>query len=186
MKIAPWIIISVLIGLLFLQRECHRCTECTEITKTDTLYIAGDSIPVPYPVITPGKPYPVPYPVPADVDTALILADFFSKVQDKIILADDSSVFVSIEYLVTQNRLKWIKPFIQNRRATTIINNTTIIESVKPRNKIFAGVGVWRSLTSFGLAPSLALLTKKDHLYSFSYDLINKDAYFTLYWKIGK
>jgi hypothetical protein len=127
-----------------------------------------------YPVITPGEPVPVPYPVPADVDTNDIFAAFFAKVQDKITLADDSSIFVSIEYLITQNRLKWIIPTIQNRRSTTIIHNTSIIESVKPGNKYFVGIGLGRSITSFGLAPSIALLTKKDHLYSFSYDGLTK------------
>jgi hypothetical protein len=160
MKIAPWIIISVLIGLLFLQMECHRCPELPENNcDSDTLYIPGDPYPKPYPVVAIVYHDSIVYDtVPQKVDTALILKDYFAKIYGHDTIADDSSVFVAVNYMVTQNRLKWLKPAIQNRKPTTIIQNTSIIEKYEPRLKLFAGVGVGRSLTSFGLAASISVV----------------------------
>lgn len=188
MKTAPWIIISVLILLLVLQQECHHCPDVgNTVSKTDTCYIAGDTVIRELPVVIPSKPDSiVPQPIPANIDSAAVAMAFYSKVFGNAILVDDTSMYAGFNYLIEQNRLQWFIPKVANRRPTAIIHNTSIIESVKPRNKFFAGVGIGRSMNEFGLAPSVALLTKKDHLYSVSYDLINKDMYFTMYWKIGR
>jgi hypothetical protein len=47
------------------------------------------------------------------------------------------------------------------------------------------GLGIGRSVNSFGLAPSLLYISKRQSAYSLSYDLFNKDAYFTLYYKLN-
>lgn len=186
MKVAPWIIISVLIILLVLQRECHRCPVCPEaITTTDTCYIAGDTVIRELPAVIPPKPDSIiPQPIPADIDSAAIAKIFFSKVYGYAVLVDDSSMYAGFKYMIEQNRLMWFIPEVANRKATTIIHNTSIIESVKPKLKVFAGIGVGRSFNSFGLAPSVALLTERDHLYAIHYDIINSDFYATAYWKI--
>jgi hypothetical protein len=186
MKTAPWIIISVLIILLVLQRECHRCPDVTEpVAKTDTVYIPGDPYPVSYPVYVPVRYDSIVYDTSLrEVDSFAIVKDYLAEVYGHAVLIDDSSAFLKINYMVCENRLKYVIPIFQNKRATTIIHNTTVIESVKPKTKIFAGVGVGRSLTSFALAPSLALLSKKDHLYTMSYDVINNDVYVSMYWKL--
>jgi hypothetical protein len=186
MKTAPWIIIIVLILLLVLQRECHRCPVCPEaITTTDTCYIAGDTVIRELPAVIIPKPDSIiPQPIPTNIDSAAIAKIYFSKVYGYAVLVDDSSMYAGFKYMIEQNRLQWFIPEVANRRATAIIHNTTVIESVKPKNKYFAGIGVGRSFNSFGLAPSVALLTKRDHLYSIHYDILNKDLYATAYWKI--
>ena len=186
-RISPaWMIIVILILLLFLQRECHHCPDVRNIvSKTDTCYIVGDSIPYPYPIITTVKVDSIIHDTTfRKVDTALILADYFAKVYGNQILADDSSVFVSVQYMVTQNRLAWMLPSIANRKPTAIIQNTTVINQPVLRTKFFAGIGVGRSPTEFGLTANALLLTKNDHAYSLSYDFLNHDVYCTLYWKI--
>jgi hypothetical protein len=186
MKVAPWIIISVLIILLVLQRECHRCPVCPEaITTTDTCYIAGDTVIRELPAVIPPKPDSViPQPIPADIDSAAIAKILFSKVYGYAVLVDDSSMYAGFKYMIEQNRLMWFIPEVANRKATTIIHNTSIIESVKPRNKYFAGIGVGGNQTKFGLALSFAMLTKRDNLHALDFDVINREIWFRTYWKI--
>jgi hypothetical protein len=191
MKTALWIIIIVLISLLIIQKECHRCPVAEPCPEPDTIQtikiVKGDSVPHELPAVKVPDPDSIkPQPVPAGIDSASVATAYFSKVYGYTVMVDDSSMYVGFKYLIEQNRLKWVIPNVQNRKPTAIIHNTTLIESVKKRNKYFAGVAVGRSFKSFGLAPSVAILTKKDHLYSVHYDVINKDLYFTVYYKIGK
>ncbi len=187
MKTAPWIIIIVLILLLFLQRECHRCPEYEEISDTtDTIYLPGDPVPIPYPVVEIRDRWITIYDtIIREVDTAAILRDYFAHRHGYDTLANDSSVFVAIGWHVTQNRLISLTPYIANRKPTTIIHRTTVIREVeKKRNQYFMGVGVGRSPDQFGLAGSLALFTRQQNLYSLHYDMLNKDFYVTFYWRI--
>lgn len=183
MKQAPWIIIAALLVVIVLMRECQRpCPECPEpVIKTDT--IKGDTVAVPYPVIVPKYITKVVHDtIPIDVDTAAILADYFAKVYGTDTLANDSSVFVSVDWMVMMNQLMWIRPHIMNRRATVVYQ--TVMQMDKPRNRYFAGLGVGRSPNEFGLAPSVALLTKRQNLYTLNYDVLNQDIYFTVYFKL--
>ena len=191
MKTAPWIIISVLIGLLFFQRECHRCPKAEPCPEQDTIttitVMPGESMPQEKPKVIIQKYDSIVYKeVPANIDSAAVARAYYAQTYGYTVMVDNSTLYVGFDWMVEQNTLQYTIPKIANRKPTAIIHNTSIIESVKPRNKYFAGIGVGRSLNSFALAPSLALLIKKDHLYSFSYDLLNKDMYFTMYWKIGK
>lgn len=193
MKQAPWIIIIILLVALIITRECNRPDHLHDngnviaytIYRTDT--IKGDSIPVPYPVVKIVKEDSIVYiEVPTQIDTAAILADYFAKVYyQKHELVNDSDVLIQFDALVSENRLQFITPYVQLKRRTIINHYTTVMEATKPRNKYYAGLGTGRSLTSFGLAPSVALLNKKGNLYSLHYDVLHKDVYFTMYFKIG-
>jgi hypothetical protein len=187
MKITPWIIIIVLMTLLFLQRECTRLTpDILQKAEThDTIRIKGDSIPKPYPVIVIRENVKIVHDtIPRIVDTAFILQDYYSKKYGFDTIVNDSSVFIAIHYLVTQNRLIWLLPQVANKRATTIIRNTTYLSQDIPKHKLFTGAGFGRSPTSFGLTADLLLITKKENAYSISYDILNNDFYFTFYWQI--
>lgn len=190
MKTAPWIIIAVLLLVIIAMRECsptQNCAECDNQTIIhDTTIIQGDSIPVPYPVHHYDTIDSIVYrDIPAKVDTAAILADYFAQnFYLKRELVNDSDLLVRFDALVTENRLQFIRPYVQLKRRTIINHYTTVIEAEKPRNKYYAGLGLGRSLTSFGLAPSVALLNRKGNLYSIHYDVLHKEGYFTMYWKI--
>ncbi len=196
MKTAPWIIIIVLIVLLVIQRECHRCPECPEIEQvssqstTTNVVVPGDSIVIKGDTVwLDAKPVIIIDTVfeQLPIDTNAILADYYARKQGRWILVDDTSLFVAINFEVYKNRLQWVVPETQNRRPVLVqINETYNLyqEVIKARNKYFGGIGIGRSPESFGLAPSLALLNRKNNLYSLSYDVLNKDFYFTIYFQL--
>ena len=188
MKITPWIIIIVLMILLFLQRECTRPTSdiLQKAETNDTIRIKGDSIPIPYPVVVAGKDNLVIIhdTIPGLIDSAKIFQDYYAKIFGNLVLANDSNIYLSMDYLVTQNRLVWVKPKIQNKRNTVIIQKTAVINQEKTRNKYYTGLGIGRSPVSFGLSANLLMVNKKQNAYSLAYDAINNDFYFTFYWQI--
>jgi hypothetical protein len=188
MKTTPWILIIVLIILFVLQRECHRCQVCPEPTvTTSTSTIPGDPYPVPYPVVKIERHDSIIYKdVPADIDSASVAKAYYAEVYGKNrVIADDTSVFVSIDWMVTQNSLKTVKPYIQNRRAKTVINNTYVTNPPEDqKNKYYIGIGTGGNLNQFDIAPAIALVTKKDHLYTFEYQVFGKEYWFHTYWKI--
>jgi len=183
MKHTPWIIIVILILALVLQRECIRPDTVHTYTK-DTITIR-DTVLKAYPVIFVDTNFITIYDstiIIQHVDTSEIIRDYLAHRHGLETLVDDSNTFVSIEYHVHRNRLISVKPYIINRKPTSII--TTFLPEPVSYNKYFAGIAIGRSPTSFGIGASLALLNKKDHLYNLSYDFINKDVYFTLYFNI--
>lgn len=188
MKTAPWIIIGALIILLFLQRECtHPTPDILQPVEThNTIRIKGDSIPVPYPVVSAPKDSLifVHDTVAIRIDSAKVFADYYTKVYGSLVMANDSNVYVDFDYMVTQNRLVWVKPNIQIKRNTVIIQNTSIINRDMPSNSYYAGIGIGRSPESFGLSASLMMVNKKQNAYCLAYDAINNDFYFTFFWKI--
>lgn len=191
MKTAPWVIVIILLLIIIFQRECHRCPVADPCPEPDTIrtvkIVKGDSIPHELPVVLVPDPDSIKaQPVPAGIDSAAVAAAYFSKVYGYVKMVDDSSLYVGFRYLVEENKLRWVIPKIANRKTTAYYFNTTYVYKNPPKLKLFAGIGVGRSLNSFALAPSLALITKKDHLYSIHYDVINRDVYFSIYWKISK
>ncbi|RLD66572.1 MAG: hypothetical protein DRI84_04495 [Bacteroidetes bacterium] len=84
---------------------------------------------------------------------------------------------------ITQNKITSRKPTIKIFPHT--ISQTTYIRTIKPPNrKLYAGIGIGKNLNQFGLSPSLMYISKKENAYSISYDILNKDIYFTMFWKI--
>jgi hypothetical protein len=65
----------------------------------------------------------------------------------------------------------------------SVVTKTEFIPE-KKRNKVFVGAGVGRSLDQFGLTANVMLFTKREHAYQLSYDVLNNDMYFTMYWKL--
>lgn len=188
--------------LLFLQRECHRCPEPTEIVRVDTVY-QYDSIPYIPPPMFPKPGNVINQPIPKGIDSLAVARAYFSKRMGIDTLVNDSLYLLSLSWEVQENKPTFFQPTIVDRKPTTIISHTI---TEKPRNKVFVGIGVGGSPNrgklysirpddasgigvdgspnSFGLAPSAALYTKRENLYTASYDVINKDFYVTFFYKI--
>jgi len=167
-----WMIIAFLLLALILVRECNRSERFVGVNRTiyRTDTIKGDSILVPYPVVQIVKEDSIIYRIiPAQIDSAEVAS------------VDDTNIYITFDAMVSENRLRYILPHVQIRRPQVINYYTTVIHEEQPRTKVFAGAGIGRSVSSFGLAPSVALLTKREHLYSLHYDVINRDVYFSVW-----
>lgn len=184
MKDIPYVIIGVLLVWILILQECNQCDVCPDAIEIhDT--IKGDSIPY---IVT--KEVPVPKYIDTGktrwrylpIDTMAILAKYFAEVRYNDTLKNDTSALIVLRETVSCNLIQERELWFQNRRITAI--NTTIIPEQKKRNKIFAGVFTGIKLNGYGFGPSLMLNTKRDRSYALSYDAINKDFYFTLYFKL--
>lgn len=174
----PYIIIILLLLIIFFQRECHRCPDLppqSVITRVDTI---RDTLLITPPPITP-KPPKIEYiTIPSIVDTAYIIRDYFSRKYGEDTLIDTRDLFLTLRWEVQENKPTMFQPTIINRKPTTIIQHSI------PKNKYYAGINISGSKQSFSIAPSLALITKKESLYTLNYDLINKDISVGMYWKV--
>lgn len=188
MKSAPWIIIIVLLGIIFLQRECNPSIKKTDpnhniVVLIDTIYDTVEVLSVQYvPRISYIDTGSVVWRYHT-IDTALILSDYFSKYYYQDTLLNDSNALIILVDSITQNRISYRKP--QIRLYPRLIKQTTFVKQVsQPKTKLLVGIGIGRNSIHFALSPSLMLITKKQTAYSLSYDLINRDVYFTMYWKL--
>jgi hypothetical protein len=186
-KLFPWLIIVVLLGLLVLQRECQHCPDTpSALLHTDTIRMPGDTILYPYLVQVPTPYYLDTTPhIPLQVDTAAIIASFFTPVYYQDTFVNDTSYRLVLAEIVNQNRIQDRKLWVQNLRGKEYITTTqTIYQKETPRTKVYLGVSVGRWIDQFALGGSLAINTKKDHLYSLSYDCLNNSIYINSFWKI--
>lgn len=186
MKTTHWIIIIVLLGALFLQRECTpkvKCPECPQ-TTTDTIHDT----------ITKPTVHYIPKPIYTDtgsikwcfypVDTLLILSDYFSRHLYQDTLQNDSNALIVLTDTVSQNRIMYRYPQITLYPQT--IRQTTWVEVPKPsKNKFYLGMAIGRNPNQFSLAPSMLFQSKKGSGYSISYDLFTHDIYLGIYWHIS-
>lgn len=133
-----FVIIGVMAVILcfFIFRKPNIDTEI--ITIHDTIH--DDST---YEVLIP-KPYPVYKDTGSikwkDVDTSEILKDYYTKYYYIDTLKDDTSAFIQINDIVTENKLQDRKLIFQNRKP--IIINTTITNIGEiPSTKFYLGAG---------------------------------------------
>ena len=185
-QIKKWLVpILFILFIIFIARECTNPLPPQEPTieiVKDTVWdtIAGDDIRVPYPVYQDTGSTKWKY---KDIDTAAILTDYFSTVFYRDTILNDSSAIFIVKDSIHMNRIK-VRETSYKLYNKAINTTTTITEPAKLRNKVFVGLGAGGSPTSFGLSLNLMLITKKDNAYSISYDGLNKDIWFTMYWKI--
>ena len=182
-KYIQWILISVLFILLIQQRECHKCPDVNStITIHDT--IPGDVV-VKDSIIN--QTYPI-YTIVPRIDTFFKLdsqkcwqlaMNFYSKRIYQDTLKNDSSALIVLKDTVYQNKLHERMLFFKNNRPTLI--NTTIIPN---KNKLYIGPTIGRNLKEITIGGSIMYITKKDHAYSYTYDILNKDHYVSIYFKI--
>ena len=110
------------------------------------------------------------------------------KITDTILI--DTTGLIVINDTITRNRIKSRHKLIRLHNKT-IFQTTTIRQPGKIH--FFAGFLVggppeWRSragsLNSFAIGPAIHLQTKRKTAYSLSYDLINKQVTFSIYWRM--
>jgi len=187
MKSVFYIIIIVLLAIIFFQRECITTSDSDRIENVEVIYdTIHDTVEVAIVNYVPKISY-------IDtgntiwryhtVDTALILLNYFSKnyYQDTILV--DSVCFIVLKDTITQNKITFRHPWISY--YPRLIKKTTIINKDDHSGpSLFLGLGLGRNMKQFSLSPSLMFISRKQTAYSLSYDLLNQDVYFTMYWKI--
>ena len=180
------LICCVLVILLLLQRQCTPEPKTVNSHTVDTIRDTipmHDTIPEHVPaLVIHDTIYPdVPF------DTLDLIADYFAVKSANDTLQGENYIVI-IQDKISRNR-------IQSRKANAKINvlkeTIHITDSIpvpcncpKARNKVYAGIGVGGWTDKVGFAPSLALNTKKDNLYTASYDVISRTAWISMYWKI--
>jgi len=190
LKLIPYLAIALLLVIVFLQRECNKPKPCpptvidtiSVIHNTDTLYVEK--------TVYKPKPVYVHDSIPPDtvwfsLPDSLITADYFRVRDYDILLRDDSAAKLSLLAKVYMNTL--LKSELRGQvyqKTTTIIQDHYVQQP--PRIKIYAGFTTGAMLPDkFIFAPSLAVNTKRDHLYMLGYDPVNKLPYVTFLWKIS-
>ncbi len=188
MKSAPWLIIIVLIVVIIFQRECNPSIKYTDRNHNievviDTIYDTVEIHSIQYvPSISYIDTGSVVWKYHS-IDTALILADYFTKYYYQDTLLNDTNALFIVSDTITQNRI--VSRIPQLTIYPRLIKQTTFVKQVsQPNAKLFIGIGIGRNRAQFALAPSLMLITKKQTAYSLSYDLLNRDTYITMYWKL--
>ena len=109
------------------------------------------------------------------IDTVYIIREHFTYSTYKDTILNDSNGLIVISDTLYRNKIKsrynQIKLYPQRFKPTL-------------RNKLFLGFGVGGWIDRFSLQGSVGLLTKRDNLYTISYDPINKDVSLGMYWKL--
>jgi hypothetical protein len=168
------LIIAILCGIIFLQREfggAHVTNNTTNELKYDS---AQREVSVKY---IHGPVQTIEEPVPAIVDTMAILRAYFEKNVYKQVLGD-SLMSAEITAVIFKNKLDSLGFKYKILRPTAI---TTIQEQ---KLKVFAGITTGANKTSLAFGPEVAVLTKKDHLYTANYDALSKSVNVSALWKI--
>jgi len=190
LKKYPWQIIScILLLIVILQRQCTPVPDPVIITETRDSIITQKVI-----VEKEGKVIykPLPYAVKDTVhdtifrtheDTVKAMQDYQLTRSYKLPLFDDSTGKIDVFATVHQNSIQswYYKGQVINMHTT---NDRHHYVKELPRTKVYLGLGVGGWVDKVGLAPSAAVNTKKDHLYTGSFDVINKTAWVHTYWKL--
>lgn len=179
------LIIVVLVIIIILQRACSPSAETINTHSTDTVTHIVRRVDTVQLIDTCYIPK-ISYRVKIDtiIDTVFILQEYFTKNYYTDTILNSSKGFVSIDDIVYQNKIISRTPTIK-LYPETIIETRTVSVITPPRVKVFVGFGI-NATAGFnpGLNANFALLTKKDHLYSIGFDVINKRVDLGIYWKL--
>jgi len=179
LKYVQVIIIVALIGYVMFLRECTTPKVITNNT-VDTIY-RSDSVYVPRIVerIVPKIYYndtgSTKYLVDTLLltDTAYIILDWNTEYIYKDTLLNNKDGFVSVIDTIYRNKIK-------SRQKQIKLYS----QRIEPINHYYLGLGVSGSPDRFGLSANIGLITKRNNLYTIGYDVLNKDVYLNLYWRI--
>ncbi len=186
MKTAPWIIISIALIAILSWRECTRPEAGVEYVYTHTTDTIVDSIARPYPVVKIVKEDSIIHDTTylyREIDTAAILADYFAERHyNNQTLIDDSLLLVSINAVVTQNRLQWVQPTVKIRQPLTIHHHITMpVQKNEQHWGLAAGGFGYNSPAVFDAGP--ALKVRYHHLeFGYGRGLLNQTNLFTLFY----
>lgn len=179
------LVIGVLVAIIFLQQECGRPADCPEVSvKSDT-----QSTPSKDKVVTVYKFLPGKIKirvdtveVPADIDTNKVVPDYFTVKHYEDSGRKVDNYFYRWKARISQNKIDSFQLDFQNLKPDKVITHTVTVKD-DPRNKLFVGGQINYSQNVTGGA-SLLLLTKREHLYGYSYDPFLKGHSVMLGWKI--
>lgn len=190
-KHPSWVVIIGLVLYILFLRECTPgptpCDPCPEILDTITV-VQIDSVPYPVEVYIPDIHYKdtgSSHFIFMPVDTNAIIAEYLTKNIIIDTLVNDSNAFIVLTDEI------WMNKITNRRKEMTIYPKTVwktqivkLTQAYTPVNKVFVGAGIGRSIDQFGLTANIMLLTKREHAYQLSYDVLHNDVYFTMYWKL--
>ena len=167
--IAAIVITYVLTRVFFSEKETMIKTETVTVTKTDTIRDTTrivKRLPAPEPD-TIIKVDTVKMPDSSNVfeQYAILYQQYHRQNIYNPVLKDDTSAYISLNFIVFQNRIQDSMNFtFENRRPTVI--NKTINKTIVTRSKFFVG-------GDFGLntlQPSIMYKSKNDMIYKIGYD----------------
>jgi len=98
------------------------------------------------------------------------------------VLVDDTNGRVIVKDSVSENRIVHRSFLYEPVIHTHYVERTERIYKAE----FYGGIGLGRSPTEFGLAPSFMFISKKRNAYSAHYDILNRDLYVTMYWCFNK
>ena len=170
-------LICIVIGFI-LYPVIRPCKE-NEIIHTDTLYVervTRDTVyqDIPVPVTITEVRYDTTF-IPADVDTAAILADYYSVREYSDTLLDNSDIYVHLSEKVSRNALFDRVLVYESRCRDQIITNT-----ISPAGWYYTG-GLGASKDSFVLSGQILYLNDKNVLKGLEIGY-NTIPYFQLKW----
>lgn len=179
MNKSGWILSAILIVVIIYLQECKHCA--VQVKPTIDTIITTDTVTKKI-VIEKPTPYKVEVPItlPKEIDTVFVLNDYYSKYYYTHTIKD-SDLTLTINDTISQNKVQGIGIDYTLYRTQTLITNTDVY---KPKSKLFIGIQGIGGSTYLGVAPSLFIQTKKDHVYGIGYDVINRNFMASLYFKI--
>ena len=193
MKIAPYIVIIILMAILMLQRTCKTEMTCPECDEFDTTAFI-QTLPIKYKDTTVYVPKPytvykdtgkiIKVEVPADIDSFAIATAYFSESIITDTILNDTNGIIVVNDVISENEIKERYIYPKTLYPHYKIVTGTIGEDYEEKIKLFAGFGVIGGVNRFGFSANILLKTKKDAAYGLSYDIINKDIAFSMYWKL--
>lgn len=180
-------VLLIMLSALFISRECSRpAPKPTPAPDTiTTVEYVYDTVPR---TDTIPKPYPVEVIVnapPPNVDTAEIIAAYYTKQIYQRTLLDDTTALIRLTDTVYNNELFSGVLYYQIRSPTKTIT-TNIINLPEPKITLHAGLFASGSRYNFGTGAALFLKSKTGNLYGIAYDPLNRSAQLHISWQILK
>ena len=183
------IVLLVVIAVLFFQRECSRPEPVTLLVPHfiyDTTIVENTIKPEPIITIVPGDTVYISdtvYVTSDDVPPYIweVISEHYSRKFYEEVLINDSSAYLRIGVELFKNNVEDLNYSFINRRPIDVI----CPECPTIRNKWFIGGTISGSPTQFGAGPSAALLTRRDNLYSYNYDIINGVHSVSMFYKLS-
>ena len=186
------IILALFLLLLFIQ-FCDRTVEPVE-TETiikierDSIYIPGKSDTVFFekqvPYIVEVPVYKYKYIDRIDSITRDTTRTYVTNVEDSLISGTITTELNKDSCLVQRQFLNYTPKFPQYIYRTDTIKISVRIKIQKNRFKMFAGLEIGGSKAQFNFGPKISLLSRKDLLYSYNYDIINRTHNLSFMYKI--
>lgn len=186
-----YIVIGVLIIVIIIMQMCHRSD--TKVVYKDKHHYRVDSVitidtlrdttRIISKVYIPGHTDTIYVDIPANVDTAKILKDYYTKYYQVDTLKNDTSALIIVKDTISQNRTQSRQWEFVNNRPTQIINKYYTYVENKPFNLHFGGF-IGGGPDMFLCGPSIMVTTNKHSTYGINYDPFNKIGFIQIYWNI--